>query len=190
MGEEAKEELWRISRRVLAETRHEIEAMQEKAKREIEHAHHLRVDEYQKQLGNIVIVQSEHLIRQAGGGLFQRTCTERFLEQLSTLSTGEYHVVSLADGQQEVQVRIISANVLDTEHMVQLEQQAQKMVGQPVNALYRVDPALVAGVTMYVGDRIIDGSLAGSLRGLYDRYVADVQAADQNTSERDAQVLL
>ena len=74
--------------------------------------------------------------------------------------------------------------------MVQLEQQAQKMVGQPVNALYRVRTGLVAGVTMYVGDRIIDGSLAGSLRGLYDRYVADVQAADQNTSERDAQVLL
>jgi F-type H+-transporting ATPase subunit b len=180
VSQEANEELWRTRTRVLAETRHEIETMRESAEREMERDYRKKRYDYRCKLADLVTTQSGYLIQQAGGSLFQRLCIERFLEQLSALSPEEVHGVSPADREQEVQVRIISADVLDTEQVAQLEQQIQAMVGKPVHVLCRVDRALVAGAAIHVGDMVIDGSLAGSLHGLYNRYVADLQAIDQN----------
>jgi F-type H+-transporting ATPase subunit b len=172
MRQESEEALWRAHKHVLAETRHEIETMRAKAEQGIKDAHQRGIHEYQRQLGRLVTAQSERLVREAGGDLFQKACMEQFMEHLSVLPADEYHSVFPADEEQVVPVRLLSAYVLDEASVAQLEAEAQKMVGSPVWVNCQVDPALIAGATMYIGDIVIDGSVAGALHGLYERYVA------------------
>jgi F0F1-type ATP synthase membrane subunit b/b' len=174
MRQESKEALWRTRKHVLAETRHEIETMQAKAEQRIKETHQREIFKYQCQLGRLVTTLSERLVSEAGGDLFQKACIEQFIEHLSVLQADEYHSADLAGEEQLVPVRLLSAYVLDEASIAQLEEQAQKMVGSPVRVTCQVDPALIAGATMYIGDMVIDGSVAGALHGLYERYVADL----------------
>ena len=173
LRQETKEELWRTQKHILAETRHEIETMQANAARDMERAYQKGVYDYQCELGRLVTTLSERLIRKAGGGSFQKACMAQFLEQLSALPTGEYRDAFQTDQGQKAQVRIVSACVLDVASAAQIKKQAQKMVGGPVNVIGKVDPALVAGATMYIGDRVhrrqCGRSTAHSLRAVRGR---------------------
>lgn len=187
--QETKEELWRTQRHVLAKTRDEIETIQANAKRDAERGYDMGVYEYRCELGHLVTTLSERLIRQAGEDSFQRACMAQFLEQLSALPTGEYRESFPTDPGYRAPVRIISACALDAASAARIKEQAQKMVGGPVNVIGRVDPALVAGATMYIRGQVIDGSVAGALHRLYERYVADVQPPESGRSPRPGVVL-
>lgn len=179
LRQETKEELWRTEKHILAETRHEIETMQANAARDIERAYQKGVYDYHCELGHLVTTLSERLIRKTGGGSFQKACVAQFLEQLSALPPGEVHNAFQTDREQSAQVRIVSARTLDVASAAQIKTQAQKMVGGPVNVIGKVDPALVAGATIYIGDLLLDGSVAGALHSLYERYVADLQPSER-----------
>jgi len=174
----AKEKLWRTQRHILAETRHEIERMQANAEREIERSHQMGVYAYQCELGSQVTALCERLIRQAGGESFQKACLAHFMEQLSALPAGEYLDAFQTDHNRRAQVRIISANALDAASVAQIKEQALRMLGRPVNLIRKVDPALVAGAMIYVGDRVIDGSVAGALHMLYEQYASGLQTPE------------
>ena len=194
MRQEANEELWRTRKHILAEVRHEIETMRAKAEREIEETLQRKVYEYQCQLGHLVTALSGRLVRKAGGDSFQRACMGQFMERLSQMNytrmlpadeyradgfhpADELHPLNRFDGEQVVPVRLFSAYALDDASVAQLEEQAQKMVGRPTKVNCKVDPALIAGATMSIGDMMIDGSVAGALRSLYERYVADLKSS-------------
>jgi F0F1-type ATP synthase delta subunit len=40
---------------------------------------------------------------------------------------------------------------------------------------YKVDPSLIAGATMRFGDIVVDGSLAGQLQALGERYIESLE---------------
>jgi F-type H+-transporting ATPase subunit b len=180
MRQEAQEELWRTRKHVLAETRHGIESMQVKSELGIQEAVQKGVYEYRRQLGRLVTALSERLISKVGGESFQEACMGQFMAQLSTLPADEYRAdelhshITRVDGGQGIPVQLSSAQVLGAASATQLEKQIGKMVGKPIKMTYKVDPVLVAGATMQIGDIVLDGSVAGTLRGLYERYVADL----------------
>jgi F-type H+-transporting ATPase subunit b len=194
MRQEAKEEFWRTRKHILAEMRREIEAMRAKAEREIEETLQRKVYEYQCQLGHLVTTLSGHLVRKAGGDSFQRACMGQFMERLSRMNytrmlpadeyrADELHPLNRVDGERVVPVRLFSAYALDDASVARLEKQAQKMVGRPAKVNCQVDPALVAGATMSIGDMMMDGSVAGVLRRLYERYIADLEPSPRKDGE-------
>ena len=109
MRREAQDEARRACKRVFAETRHEIEAMQAQAKREIEEARAHGISAYQDELGRRVTAESGRLIREAGGPLFQKAVIEQLIERLSQMPPAQYPHLSPADPESVPIVHLSSA---------------------------------------------------------------------------------
>ncbi len=69
-------------------------------------------------------------------------------------------------GNQPRLARVRSAVALTTEERQQLEQNLARRFGGTLEVEYEIDPELIGGVTVRVGDEVIDGSLAGKLSAL------------------------
>lgn len=61
---------------------------------------------------------------------------------------------------------ITSAVPLTDGERSQLETQLKRQYGQELNFDYQIDPALIGGIVVRVGDRVIDGSVSGKLAAL------------------------
>jgi len=62
-----------------------------------------------------------------------------------------------------------SAVALTADERRQLEQQLARRFGDEIAVEYEVDPSLIGGVVVRVGDQVIDGSLAGKLAVLREQ---------------------
>lgn len=65
-----------------------------------------------------------------------------------------------------VDVEIASAIELSPDHIANIESSLAESLGKNIRATVRVDPSLVGGVVIRVGDKLIDGSVRTRLRRL------------------------
>ncbi len=73
----------------------------------------------------------------------------------------------------EVQVaQVVSAVPLTAEEQAAFRQRVQSTYGDRVDIQFRVDATILGGAIVHVGDKVIDGSIAGKLSTLRDRLVA------------------
>ena len=70
------------------------------------------------------------------------------------------------------QVRVSAATELGAAERAGLEAQATKIAGGQVRMSYDIDSSLVGGVTLRVGDRLIDGSVKGRLARMRERILS------------------
>ena len=89
------------------------------------------------------------------------------LNKLDTI-VGEFETL-IVRRSQYVLAHVRSAVPLTTSERTQLEQSLAQRFGSTLEAEYDVDPALIGGVVVRVGDEVIDGSLAGKLSTLRER---------------------
>ena len=61
------------------------------------------------------------------------------------------------------QVQVTSAVELNENEKAELEKSLEKLTGKKVQSSYSVDPLLIGGVMVRIGDRIIDGSVRNKL---------------------------
>lgn len=174
MQQQAQEDLQESRQRVLQEVREEIRGMREKTERELEDARQQAITQHRQELGHLATTLSGRLMHQAGGVEFQKASVDAFLERLSQIPADEYQHGLEATETTTVQVQVVSASELDSERRAQVEKQIGEVLERPIDMRYRVDPALIAGATLRFGDVVIDGSMAGQLQTLTDRYLADV----------------
>lgn len=71
-----------------------------------------------------------------------------------------------------VLAHVRSAVPLTPDERKRLEEQLMQRFGNDLEADYEVDPSLIGGVIVRVGDQVIDGSLAGKLNALRERLTA------------------
>jgi F-type H+-transporting ATPase subunit delta len=84
---------------------------------------------------------------------------------------GEYG--RLLDRQRGVAVAIVtSAAPLSAEETEAIAARAASLAGATISLRTAVDPALIGGVTVRIGDRLIDASVRGRLERLRERIVA------------------
>ncbi len=172
-----QDELARSKKQLLEETREEISTMREKAQRELDESKQQAIYQHRRELGRLVTSLSARMMSEAGGTAFQQASIEQFIHQLSVLSPDEYQQ-ALDEGTAEVvHVQLVSARELDDQQMEHIEQLLQTLSNQPVAIAHKVDASLVAGATARFGDVVIDGSLAGQLQNLKDRYVDELEHA-------------
>lgn len=62
--------------------------------------------------------------------------------------------------------RVISAIELTADERTRLEQKLRKQYGQDLTFDYRLDPSILGGVIVHIGDVVIDGSIAGKLAAM------------------------
>ena len=175
MRQQAQDELEQTKKKFLDEARQEIQAMRDKTTGELEEARQQAILQHRRDLGRLVTTLSGKLIREAGGSIFQSASIEHFLEQLGTLPADQVRR-AVADSQTQVMhVQLVSAEQLDSDNASRIEAQLRGLAEQPIEMIYKVDPSLVAGATVRFGDTVIDGSLAGQLQSLGERYLADLE---------------
>ena len=71
-----------------------------------------------------------------------------------------------------VAATVTSAAPLDADEMAAVQSRIETMTGRTVRLAPMVDPALMGGLTLRVGDRLIDASVRGRLERLRDQLVA------------------
>jgi F-type H+-transporting ATPase subunit b len=174
MRQQAEDEFARNKKQLLDQTRKEIEEMRDKATSELEEARQHAIYQHRRELGRLVTTLSARLMREAGGDAFQRTNIEQFVERLSALSADEYRHRLEASNVEVLQVQLVSASEVDADNLSRIEGRIQEITQQPTEMIHKVDPSLVAGATVRFGDIVIDGSLAGQLLGLNERYISDL----------------
>lgn len=75
----------------------------------------------------------------------------------------QFHRLSL-EAQGQVEAMVTSAFMLSDEDELQLIDVFQKMTGKVIRLKSRIDPDLLGGVVVQMGDRLYDGSLRTQLR--------------------------
>jgi F-type H+-transporting ATPase subunit delta len=68
--------------------------------------------------------------------------------------------------------RVSTPTEIDAEQRRAIEAQAKEIAGGDVRVSYEIDPSLVGGVTLRVGDLLIDGSVKGRLARMRERILS------------------
>ncbi len=85
------------------------------------------------------------------------------------------HFVRLARGGPEPKIaEITSAIALTEDERATLERRLKATHGEDLEFRYKVDPAILGGLIIQVGDRVIDASVAGKLNRLREQLMAAV----------------
>ena len=71
-----------------------------------------------------------------------------------------------------VAATVTSAAPLEKDEVAEIAARLESMTGQTVKLATAVDPSLIGGLTVRVGDRMIDASVRGRLERLRDQLVA------------------
>jgi len=71
-----------------------------------------------------------------------------------------------------VAATVTSAAPLEKDEIAEIAARLESMTGQTVKLDTAVDPSLIGGLTVRVGDRMIDASVRGRLERLRDQLVA------------------
>jgi F-type H+-transporting ATPase subunit delta len=74
-----------------------------------------------------------------------------------------------------VEATVTSASALDDSETKALTARVESMTGAQVDLRTVVDPALIGGLTIRVGDTLLDASVRGRLERLRDQLVADIR---------------
>jgi F-type H+-transporting ATPase subunit delta len=70
--------------------------------------------------------------------------------------------------------QVISAADLDSSQRLAIVEKLQTQSGKKVEADFKVDPTLIGGVRVALGDYVLDGSVRGSLNRLRDKLKYDL----------------
>ena len=71
-----------------------------------------------------------------------------------------------------VAATVTSAAALEKDEVAAIGERLESMTGQTIKLATAVDPSLIGGLTVRVGDRMIDASVRGRLERLRDQLVA------------------
>jgi len=78
----------------------------------------------------------------------------------------EAYLARLAERRGEVTAEVIAAQPLSETQLALLSEQLRRSIGRRVSVDPRVDPALIGGMIVKVGSRMVDGSLRSKLQRL------------------------
>lgn len=182
MKQKAQEELEQTKQQLIAEAQSEIQQLRTKAEGEIEESRQHAILQHRRELGQLVTTLSARLIREAGSDAFQSATVTEFLKRLPAALARQPLLADAYQHEPDVDqipnVELVSANDLDPDTVSQIQDQVQAAIGLPVFVKHKVDPALVAGAVLRLGDTLIDGSLEGQLQSLRTRYLNELDKSE------------
>ncbi len=91
------------------------------------------------------------------------------LEIIRTVRTKAHRILDKLRGRTEASV--VSAAPLDPKQSAAIKARLQATYGGEIVLVEEVDPSLIGGVIVRVGDRVVDGSLANSLARLKEQLI-------------------
>lgn len=80
--------------------------------------------------------------------------------------------------------QVTSASPLTEEQLRRLAEAMQRLLDRPVEIEHRVEPAMLGGVAVRVGDTVWDGSIRGALEAMRERVLAESAMATHEGTKR------
>ncbi|WP_299027226.1 F0F1 ATP synthase subunit B [uncultured Thermanaerothrix sp.] len=161
---EATERAEAVAREVRVAQEEELRKQREQALAELEQERHRVLSEMRGQIAALAIAATQKLIKETLDEQRQRALLEEFFSGVRGGKVVVLENETLAGGGGAAEVT--SALPLTPEEQEVVKQDILARLGGSASVTFRVDPSILGGLIVRVGDRIIDGSVAGQLQNL------------------------
>jgi len=151
-----------IQKEMLSEAKQDVEKQREIALSEVEEERVRLLSEMRGDVSAIAIAAAQKLIGEALDEKRQRSLLAEFF---SGVKDGKVIVIddkTLTGSAAE----ITSALPLTDEEQAVVKQDVLRRIGDTASISFRVDPSILGGLIVKIGDRVVDGSVAGQLTNL------------------------
>jgi len=152
---------------ILAQAEQEAERRLVGAREEAESERERILEDLRGQVAVLAIAAANRLIGEALDEERQRRLVDEFFTGISAGRVQIIDEAELAVGERKAQVT--SALPLSEEEKATLVSNLAAQLGAEPEMEFEVDPAILGGLVLKVGDRVIDGSAAGKLGTLRER---------------------
>ena len=159
---EASERAEQVAREIHAAAEKDAAAVREAAAGEAEQARTAALGELRGQVAALAIAAAQKLIGESLDEKRQRHLVEEFF---SGIKDGKV-VVLEGETLQGASAEVTSALPLTEAEQETVRKHLAKPLGAGASLSFRVNPAILGGLVVRVGDKVIDGSVAGKLEGL------------------------
>lgn len=151
------------AREVRAAQEEELKKLREQAMAELEQERNRMLSEMRGQIAALAIAATQKLIKETLDEQRQRALLDEFF---SGIRGGKVVVLEgeALDGGKAAEVT--SALPLTPEEQEIVKRDVLARLGGSASVTFRVDPSILGGLVVRVGDRVIDGSVAGQLQNL------------------------
>ncbi|MBN1178746.1 MAG: F0F1 ATP synthase subunit B [Anaerolineae bacterium] len=161
---EARKESREIAEQARGEARAERERVLTQAAEEAEEERNRLLGQMREQIAALAIAAANKLVGEALDEQRQRALVAAFF---SGVRDGRVEVVPEGIGEVAGPVVITSAMPLTDDEKAAIQRDLAERLGQAdLKVSYRVDPQILGGLIVRVGDRLINGSVAGRLEQL------------------------
>lgn len=160
---EATERAGKVEHEIRAQVENEVAKSREAAMAELESERNQMLSELRGQIGSLAIAAARKLVTENLDEQRQRTLVNEFF---SGIRNGTVNVLDSAmdDGAQSVDVT--SALPLSENEQETIRRTFLQKLGGAATVSFRVDPNILGGLIVRVGDQVVDGSVAGRLEDL------------------------
>ena len=159
---EANERAETQGKEVIAAAEAEAAKKREESLAEVESERERILGELRGQVGTLAIAAAQKLINASLDEQRQRILIDEFF---SGVKSGQ---VVVLEGQQVsgASAEVTSALPLTAEEKESVKQDVLARVGDQATVTFRVDPAILGGLIVRVGDKVLDGSVSGQLESM------------------------
>jgi len=150
------------TREIKAEAEREVAEIHEAASAEAEQAKIHALGELRGQVAVLAIAAAQRIIGEALDERRQHALIEEFF---SGVKDGK---VALIEGEtlSGTSAEVISALPLTSNEQETVQRDVVEKMGSGASISFRVDPNILGGLVIRVGDKVLDGSVSGKLQGL------------------------
>lgn len=164
---QAREEAQEERKAILAEAEREAQKVLIGAREEAQSEGERILEKVRGQVALLAIAAANRLIGEALDEERQRRLVDEFFTGISAGRVQIIDEAELAVG--DTKARVTSALPLTEEEKATLASNLAAQLGAEPEMEFDVDPAILGGLVLRVGDRVIDGSVAGKLETLRER---------------------
>jgi F-type H+-transporting ATPase subunit b len=145
------------------EAREEAQRILDTAREQAEEERNAILGQMRDQIATLAVAAARKLVDEDLDEQRQRRLVDAFF---SGIREGRVQVLPEGGQRPERPVQVISAIPLKEEEQETIRQELIDKLGEGVEVNFQVDPEILGGLVIRVGDRVIDGSVAGQLQQL------------------------
>lgn len=162
---EAREQAGSLAQQARQDARKEAEEMLAGARQAAEEERNRMLGEMRGQVAALAIAAAQKLVGETLDEKRQRALVESFF---SGIRQGKVEVLPEGEiGVPDAPVTITSAVPLSKKEQDAIRRDLTARLGGESELAFRVDPQILGGLLVRVGDRVVDGSIAGQLERLH-----------------------
>jgi F-type H+-transporting ATPase subunit b len=160
---EATERAEEIAQEIRSSAEEDAQEIKAIAREEAKQEQSQMLSDLRNQVASLAVAAAQKVIGQALDESRQRALIDEFF---SGVKEGEVVLLEESEDLRGESAEVTSALPLTSEERDAVKREVVDQLGGEATISFRVDPSIMGGLVIRVGDRVLDGSVAGKLEGL------------------------